>query len=166
MTNIKQRLFEAFRKDHATLGRGLYDLEMAIAKGDNPQAKALADQLDRQAGAHIAFEEADFYPALKAFLSASEVEDMYAEHADGARTLADVVTLDATTPMTSADKERMLEGVREMEHHVSECGELFGALGGISEDEMEALYARLQEWRQKAPRWSEIKDKDLASGER
>lgn len=158
MTNIKQRLFEAFRKDHAILGRGLYDLEMAISGGDVVQAKALADQLDWDVGAHIAFEEHDFYPALNAFLSTAEVEEMYAEHADGARTLARVVALDEDAPMTADVKDRLLSGVREMEHHVSECGELFGALGGVSEEEMASLYARLESWRRKAPRWSELAD--------
>ncbi|MBO6700376.1 MAG: hemerythrin domain-containing protein [Rhizobiales bacterium] len=156
MTNIKQRLFEAFRKDHAILGRGLYDMEMAISGGDAARAKALADQLDWDVGAHIAFEEYDFYPALKVFLSKAEVEKMYAEHADGARTLADVVALNADAPISTDVKDRLLSGVREMEHHVSECGELFGALGGVSEEEMESLYARLESWRRKAPRWSEL----------
>lgn len=165
MTNIKTLLFDAFREDHAVLGRGLYELETALAGGDVALAKTLATDLDQSAGAHIAFEEADFYPALKAFLSSAEVEEMYADHSNGARLLSQIDAINAETPLSGADQERLLAAVREMEQHVSECGELFGALGGLNEQEMERLYQRLENWRVKSPRWSDIEGKDLASGE-
>ncbi len=43
-----------------------------------------------------------------------------------------------------------------MARHVSECGELFGAMGGLPPEEQAALLATLEAWRAKAPRWSEI----------
>jgi len=76
-------LFAAFGEDHAILGRGFFDLAQSLRANDLEQARAAAARLDRAAGAHIAFEEENFYPALGAFLDADELQRMYDEHRVG-----------------------------------------------------------------------------------
>lgn len=154
MTQINHRLFDAFREDHAILGRGLHELRSYVVADDVHGLQAAAEKLDRAAGGHIAFEEEDFYPALKAFLSAAEVEDMYAEHADGARTISLIAELDSSRTLQAFQKQRLLERIDRMQQHVSECGELFGAMGGLDEASKDQLMNRLSYWRDHAPTWT------------
>jgi hypothetical protein len=154
MTPINHGLFDAFRADHAVLGRGLHDIRTRLAAGDAAGARSAAADLDSAVGAHIAFEEENFYPALTAFLSEEEVEDMYAEHAEGAAILKRIEALDPDAAASTADLDALIAGIERMEHHVSECGQLFGALGGLDAAAMDALLADLERWRQRAPSWS------------
>ncbi|MGP1354363.1 MAG: hemerythrin domain-containing protein [Parasphingopyxis sp.] len=154
MTPINHGLFDAFRADHAVLGRGLHALRTTLAAGDAAGAKATARDVDKAVGAHIAFEEENFYPALAAFLSQEEVEAMYAEHAEGAQILGRIDALDPDETIPAAELEALIAGVERMEYHVSECGQLFGALGGLDEAVMDSLLSDLERWRQRAPSWS------------
>lgn len=165
MTEINQQLFEAFRSDHAVLGRGLYELRSLILSGDLEALKAAADKLDQAAGAHIAFEEEDFYPALKAFLSDEEVGGMYAEHAQGAETLKAIKQLAGHEIEGPDTRDQLLEQIDEMEKHVSECGELFGAMGGLDESQKKALLRNLNRWRERAPSWTSFSRRKSAGNE-
>ena len=154
MSQVKQTLFDAFRQDHATLGRGLHRLRERLVAGDLAGIREAADRLDREAGAHIAFEEEDFYPALERFLSRSEIEDMYREHADGAALVRQAKTIERDT-FSPEQQSSLIRRVDAMEEHVSECGELFGAMGGLTPAEQDALFARLRTWRDQRPTWSD-----------
>ncbi|MFC7047818.1 hemerythrin domain-containing protein [Emcibacter nanhaiensis] len=154
--NSKQKLFDAFREDHALLGRGLHSLRERLVARDWEGARHQAQQLNREAGAHIAFEEEDFYPALKAFLDEEEVEEMYRDHKEGLRLVADV--MDAPDEDFQSD-QRASDFVTRVDHmsdHVSECGELFGAMGGLDEEDTKKLLERLEYWRKVAPSWSGV----------
>ena len=155
MSEIKAQLFAAFREDHAVFGRGLYDLGQNLRARDLAGAIAAADALDQTSGAHIAFEEHDFYPALAAFLSTEEVDELYSDHAKASRIIPDVKTLSDQALQDDATRSQLIARVEAMQHHVSECGELFGALGGLSPRQHEQLLERLSMWRKKAPRWTE-----------
>jgi hypothetical protein len=154
MTKINHGLFNAFQEDHAVLGRGLHELRSLVLAEDVQSLKAAARNLDKAAGGHIAFEEEDFYPALKAFLSADEVAGMYEEHAHGAATLTDIAELDPDRPLQTLQQQHLLDRIDEMEQHVSECGELFGAMGGLDDAAKDNLMERLQYWRKLAPTWT------------
>ena len=154
MTKINNALFNAFREDHAVLGRGLHELRSLVMSGDVAGLKTAAQNLDKAAGGHIAFEEEDFYPALKAFLSADEVAGMYDEHSHGAATLAAITELDPDMPLQASQRQHLLDRIDEMEQHVSECGELFGAMGGLDDAAKDNLMERLQYWRKLAPTWT------------
>ena len=157
MRDVTEALFEAFRQDHATLGRGLYQIAEHLRAGDLGAASAAADALDQAAGAHMAFEEEDFYPALEPFLDRAEVSELYHEHLDGQATLHELIAMGAQARPDAARGTELLKHIELMEHHVSECGELFGAMGGLDPEAQRTLLARLQSWRDKAPRWTELK---------
>lgn len=155
MTEVKERLFEAFRQDHAILGRGLYDLRQEILKGDVAAVRQAAWRLDRDAGPHIAFEERDFYPALKRFLSQAEVDEMFRDHAEGLAVLRELMALGEEDLEDEQRRAALVERIEAMEAHVSECGELFGAMGGLEPLEMERLLGDLEKWREAAPHWTD-----------
>lgn len=149
-------LFEAFRQDHAVLGRGLQEISQHLKSGDLPAAKACGERLDRTAGAHIAFEEEFFYPLLRRLIGDAEVDRLYREHSQGLSVITALAALAEGAMPSEAEQQTMLQNSELMEAHVAECGELFGAIGRIPLDEQEALYRELLALRKKAPCWSEL----------
>ena len=153
MRKAENPLFKAFSDDHALLGKGFHQLGERLRAADAAGARALAARIDQEAGPHMAFEEADFYPALKAFLDAEEVAGMYQEHADGQSLLQELLTLDDAALQDRARQQNLLQATEAMQSHIADCGALFGAMGGLSVAQQDALLQRLLHWRNKAPRW-------------
>lgn len=153
MTEIKQRLFDAFKQDHALLGSSFFVLATCLRDNDIAGARELAVKISMQAGPHIAFEEEEFYPALKRFLDQDEIDAMYLDHDKGRMLLENISRLDASVELDDAQKKQLLAEVEHFESHVSECGELFGVMGGLSDAELEHLLERLNHFRLQAPHW-------------
>lgn len=156
MNTRRSALFEAFRQDHAVLGRGLHEMSAHIRGGDLRAAKSCGARVNREAGAHIAFEELFFYPTLRRLLGDADVDRLYHEHAQGLSVVKALAKLPDDATLTEAERQAMLQDSELMEAHVAECGELFGAMGRVSIEEQEALYRELLALRQKAPRWTEF----------
>ncbi len=160
----KEKVFEAFHADHAALGQALHELRTLLAAGETKKAQLCAAKLNRTAGAHIAFEENDFYPALKHALSESEIEAMYNEHADGLSVIqgiSDAETSQLANPLVKAD---FLLRIEALQGHVAECGDLFGAMGALTEEEFKVLYGQIEYWRKQAPHWTIIAAPDTLKG--
>jgi hypothetical protein len=154
-----ESLFEAFRADHARLGRQFFDLTHLLRSDDVAGACALARRIDDGAGSHIAFEEQDFYPRLRELLDGSEVDRMYEEHRTGKETVHTLVGHDPARPLGGDLRRRLVADSTLMSNHISECGELFGAVGAIGRDEQAELLQHLLEWRRRRPRWTELTDR-------
>ncbi len=149
----KSELVRAFEEDHALLGRGFHELSTALRAADLAAARRLAAHLDQEAGAHIAFEEVVFYPRLGEILGVNEVEALQHQHTSG---LAVVDRLCRTPPdaeIAASAWREMLRQSEEMEGHIAECGELFEAMGRISDEEQTVLTDALVAWRRKRPSW-------------
>jgi len=149
-------LLEAFRRDHAVLGRGLHEISEHLRGGDLAAAKACGERVDRQAGAHIAFEEQFFYPLLRRLLGNAEVDRLYHEHGQGLSVIKALAQLPQRATLGEAERRTMLRDSEAMEAHVAGCGELFGTMGRIPLDEQKAFYRELVALRAKAPRWTEL----------
>jgi hypothetical protein len=149
-------LFEAFKEDHAVLGRGMHEISEHLRGGDLPAAKACGERVDREGGAHIAFEELFFYPALRRLLGDAEADRLYQEHGQGLSVIKALAELPEGAALSEPERRTMLRASELMEAHVAECGELFGAMGRIPLEEQKALCRELIELREKAPRWTEF----------
>ena len=156
MISIKNRLFDAFRADHAVLGRGLYSLATHIRAGEEQASREAAAQLAKDAGPHIAFEEADFYPALSGFLSQDEIDEMYADHENGRMLIKDILVMKSGALADQHYRDQLLARIEAAEAHVSECGELFGVMGGLTGETQMQLLTKLEAWREQSPSWLEI----------
>jgi len=156
MNALPSDLLEAFRHDHAALGRGLREISEHLRSGDLPAAKSCAERVDREAGAHIAFEEQFFYPALRRLLGDAEVDRLYREHGRGLAAVRALAALRETAAPGEADRRAVLQDLELMEDHVAECGELFGTMGRIPTEEQKTLHRELLALREKAPRWTEL----------
>ena len=133
-----------------------FDLSQSLRSGDLDRAKAIADELDRNAGAHVAFEERHFYPKLRTLLDDADVDRMEAEHGVGLEAIKALKGLSQDEDLTSATKAKLLQDAETMSTHIAECGELFGAIGRLDAKEQQSLFDQLLAWRERRPRWSEV----------
>ncbi len=156
MTARPSDLFEAFKEDHAVLGRGLYEIAKHLRGGAGAAAKAWGERVDREAGAHIAFEERFFYPTLRRLLGEAEADRLYYEHGRGLSVIKALAALREGAELSEAERRAMLQDAELMAGHIAECGELFGALGRIPPEEQQMLYRELLALRAQAPRWTEL----------
>ncbi len=153
---VDDALFAAFREDHAVLGRGFHDLSQSLRVRDIAAARTAADNVDKLAGAHIAFEERYFYPALVPLLGEQDVARLLHEHQAGLSVIRELLVAGDDESLTDAQWSALLERSQEMEQHIAECGELFGAMGRIEASERDALHQHLLDLRRQAPRWTEL----------
>lgn len=156
MSEVLEKLTQAFREDHAVLGRGFYDLSTCLRANDLAGAKATADELDRSAGAHIAFEEEVLYPTLRRLLSDADADRFHGEHGMGLRAVQFLASLPDGQPVPEGQLRELLADSEVMERHIAECGEVFGALGRLPDSEGIQMLTRLEELRDWAPRWTEF----------
>ena len=147
-------LFQAFQEDHALLGKGFYELSTCLRGNDLHGARTVARRLDREAGAHIAFEEECFYPAL-AKQSHMETDRLLDEHGEGLTVIRTLLELDDTEEISTEMRNGLLADSQAMEDHIAECGGLFDAIAQMTDEQQQALYEELVAWREKKPSWIE-----------
>lgn len=152
MQQQKNSLFEAFHADHAVLGRGFHELSQSLRGNDLSAAQRVAQRIDADAGAHIAFEEEHFYKALLPLLGAAEVEKMYREHEHGLEVMQAVMRADSLDEQQAAE---LLNKSQAMEEHIAECGDLFAAMGRIPAEQQAELHRHLLKWRDSNPHWTD-----------
>ena len=168
MTSIKDDLIAMFHADHRDLGTRLHHLALRLRDRDLAGARESALALDEAAGAHIAFEEQDFYPLLRESLGDDTVERLFSDHRRG---LNAVVRLADSAPDATLSDDTwaaLLADIEAMETHIAECGELFATIAAMPESELSTLLARLKDWRRSQPRWRDLspdRDPDPASGQ-
>jgi hypothetical protein len=150
----KDNLFTCFREDHKVLGSGFHQLSTYLRTGDTSGACAVAQHLDEVAGAHIAFEETEFYPRLVPFFGRDEAERMRDEHQQGLSVIQALVNRSAAEPLDRGTCNRLLEQAETMEAHIADCAELFEVMGRIPAGEQHVLHQKLLAWRQRHPKWT------------
>lgn len=156
MNPAKTSLFEAFHADHATLGRGFHELSQSIRGNDFALARSIAERIDSEAGAHIAFEEKHFYVALIPMLGKEQVGKMLDEHAGGFEVVRALLSDRSRTEWDEKTRAQLLQQSEAMETHIAECGDLFAAMGRIPAEEQATLLGHLLRWRRSKPRWSDV----------
>lgn len=135
-----------------------------LRAGDLPAARERAERLDREAGAHMAFEEQHFYPALRGLIGDTEVDRLHGEHEQGLEVVRALRALPEGGSLEPNQRRALLARSELMESHVAECGELFGTMGRIPPGEREDLYRRLLALRRASPRWTDLSSAGGAGG--
>jgi hypothetical protein len=150
----KDNLFTCFREDHKVLGSGFHQLSSHLRAGNAAAACAVAHHLDEAAGAHIAFEETEFYPRLAPLFGQDEADRMRKEHQQGLAVIQALVQQPPAEPLDRGTCDRLLEDSEAMESHIAGCGELFEAMGRIPAEEQRVLHQKLLAWRERQPKWT------------
>ena len=159
MIEIKKKLFAAFSEDHAILGNGFHILAVQLREGNIEAIKLAANKLDQNAGAHIAFEEFDFYPQLKLLDPDIDIDEMYESHTVGLSVIKDIADLKINSDDSAVPeefKQEQLHKINRMENHVAECGELFSIMDTLDTESQTNLYLKLLDWREQKPKWTRL----------
>lgn len=144
---VRTTLIDEFMVDHRALAEGLRRLIAAIESGDGDLARAEADRIDRNSGAHIAFEESDLYPAIGAEPS------MYEDHREG---LTLVRAMQETSGEIAPSRTRgLIDEAEGMLEHMEDCGVLLFRVRTLTPLAQSRLEDRLLAWRDQSPRWTE-----------
>jgi hypothetical protein len=145
---FRTTLVDEFMIDHRALAEGIKRLIEALRTGRTEDARFEAVRIDRVSGCHIAFEEADLYPAIGAEPS------MYEEHRAGRAMLQTV--LDADETFTGADRLDLISQADDMLDHMEDCGVLLHRVRTLAPLVQSELEDRLLAWRETAPKWTEL----------
>jgi len=156
MSDMNQDLIRAFHEDHAVLGGGFGNLAAALRAGNLGEAVKLARAINEKAGAHIAFEEDDFYPQLRKLLGEPEIDEFYLEHQSGFEVVRQLMSLKEGEAIRPAVARDLLSEAERMEQHIADCGELFQAMASLSAEAQTELLKRLYYWRAQRPSWQEV----------
>jgi hypothetical protein len=151
-------LKEAFIRDHRIMTRGFWRLRQALDKGDWPEARSVAEQIDHEVGPHIEFEEQVYYPLLKPIIGAHTVEQFYQEHRTGRRLIEDIL-IAGTEPPDEATRAGLSDRCGKMLAHAQSCGTLISHLGALPVEEQESLQFRLEEIRERGQPWRELAER-------
>lgn len=149
-------LRDAFISDHQAMIRGFRDLRDALERHDDSAAAAIADRLDRSAGAHIEFEERDYYPVLREWLGRDRVEEMYDEHGTGFAAILALAFRPASMGVSSGERARLMENVDVALDHAVACGAALAYLDELDEPRQQKLLDALYAARERGHRWSEL----------
>jgi glutamine amidotransferase len=141
-------LIDEFMIDHRALAEGLQRLIEVIESGNLPAAKREAERIDRISGAHIAFEEAELYPAIGAEAS------MYDDHREGLAVLRQVTMMEGDLP--TGVRRRLVREAEGMLDHMEDCGVLLFRVQALAPIVQSRLEDRLFSWRTRSPRWTEL----------
>jgi hypothetical protein len=146
-------LVRAFIADHRAFTRELVALKSALEARDWRAARRLADEVDRLAGPHIAFEEEELYPVLARILGDAFAAELYDEHATGCSLIHALHDL-VNCPDERAAAELARRAGTMLDHTVR-CGSLLSYLNVLDEAEHARLLERLETHRARGVRWSD-----------
>ena len=147
-------LAEAFLEDHQHLTRGLSGTLTALEEGDLATAISTANELDRQAGPHIRFEEEFFYPEVARSRGSGYVSQLFREHDAGRRAVLALVDHSPGRQLTQDEESRIRAGLREALDHAVSCGTLLSHVTTLDGQKQERLLKTLLRLRNEGGRWT------------
>lgn len=150
-----ENLADEFVRDHKDTTRALVSLQSALAGGTDDAVRSAAEQLDRIAGPHIAFEEAVLYPLVAESRGESFEQELLDEHDEVLQALREIN--DSPSPMSAdeATRKKWLAQLRTGLDHVETCGTLLSHLTALPDERRAHLLSELLRLRAEGPRWTE-----------
>ena len=149
-------LHQAFLADHQALMQGLAHLRECVAAGDVRQALALAEEIDRSAGPHIAFEEQCLLPAMEREFGAKFVAHLSGEHAVGQAAIGALRHHPPGNPFTPERKHAIVQQIDAALDHAFSIGTLLSHLDTLPRASQAGLQQCVESQRRRGPRWTEL----------
>ncbi len=144
----------AFLEDHRAMTRGFKRALDAVEANRMDDAVRAADDVDRVAGAHIAFEETVLYPRLREIVGDTYVDQLFDEHGEGRKAIASLLEArDGAADESAVDRGQVVAQLQTALDHAVTCGTLLSHVDAFSSAEQESMLARLLALRAGAPRW-------------
>lgn len=145
-----------FLADHRRMIKGLERVREAVDANRPADAHAIADEVDRVAGPHIAFEEEVLYPSLRRILGDRDVSRLYEEHGEGEDVIRDLVRRTDPRPFGREERQRALDHIAVMQDHALTCGTLLSHVEQMDDVAQAEMLDRLLELRANPVRWTEL----------
>ena len=161
----RNSLQDAFVEDHRKMTMGFYRLRQSLESGEWSEARRLAEEIDRDVGSHIEFEETLYYPRLRRVIGAENINRMYEEHTIGLGLIREIEALGPDAPEKDVCL-RLADRCRQMLDHAQSCGTLISHLCDLPEEEQADLLAELRDIRRRGTRWTEFAGTAEAAGPR
>lgn len=162
--DVESPLAREFLVDHQALTRGLASLRDAIASTDIPNARLIADRLDRSAGGHMEFEERVLYPRVAQTVGSEYVDRLYAEHRIGRDAVLQILSLRDSEPLPADEQSALLAKLETVGEHVLSCGTLLSHLTALDAQSQQRMLDRLNEYRREGVRWTEMPEAGNSEG--
>jgi len=153
----KNPLAKAFLEDHKHLIQGFSRLLQALKENDVSKASQIADDIDRQAGPHIEFEEEFFYPILQQARGREYVSQLYQEHGAGLHAVKSL--RDAKGDLGTDETEALLADAQTALDHAVSCGSLLSHVTTLGDQQQAELLEKLLGLRKQGRRWTEFSPK-------
>lgn len=156
-TSAQTPLVKSFIDDHKAMMRLLRDVSVALNEDDVAQAKMLAEELNRLAGPHIAFEETVLYPLIDDQTGDRPfVENLYAEHQEILEAISQLADGELSPQKLEAVRAAFQSGLDHAEH----CGTLISRLSSMSEADQQDAQDELDELRERNITWTQLRKGD------
>ena len=150
----KSPLIAEFLKDHQQFSRLLFQIIKLLEAGQISEARTRADELDRLAGPHIAFEEAELYPRLQILGERNAKEEMLVEqHHDALHALKQLVDLENPD---GDQLESVKAGFNDALKHAEHCGSLISLMTQLNHQEQSESLKSLLDFPAQGQRWTEL----------
>ena len=149
-------LERAFVEDHRRLTRGFARLLEALQQEDDERAVQIADELDRQAGPHIEFEEHVLYPHVAETRGEQFVGRLYREHRTAFEAVRFLLERREHPQLTPEERAKLKEQVQTGLEHAISCGTLLSHLTVLDADRQAELLKQLEAYRRRGHRWLEV----------
>lgn len=146
-------LVREFLSDHQKMSKLLLHTLVSLEEENLEAATASAKALDRIAGGHIAFEEAEIYPRISGEeIMTQTTRDLYAEHREALTALKKL--LDNPKPNQTTKRE-ILRGLRTGVHHAERCEALADLLAALPMPEQNESLKKLRGFREQGRKWTD-----------
>lgn len=156
VTRQKKNLMNEFLRDHHRLTRILSDVIRHLEGGDVSSARSLAQELNRIAGPHIAFEESVLYPAVRLAVGESFERKLLAEHDNARMGLVHLISAEPIRLAKPEFREKIVTALRSGMKHAESCGTLVSHLEQLSETQQQQALTKLNELKKAGKCWSEL----------
>lgn len=144
MSHIVTQLEREFALDHRNLTRGFAEIIAALRREDKEEAVRLALILNREGGAHIAFEESILYPKVAESRGKDYVAKLYNEHQIAIEALRDLIENSHQGPVSEAKMQELITKLQTGLEHAVSCGTLLSHLTVLDEKTQRQLLDELR----------------------
>lgn len=156
MVGVWDLLCAGFVDDNRRLSEMLRQVIGALQQGDGQAAKALAEQLDRDFGPHIEFQERYLYPEVERRDGEARATRLYDGNVQMIAVLIQLQQIGLTPTCSSILADRWLANICTGLEQVLACEPMLDYLRRLDTTRHGYLLKRRQALREKRRRWSQL----------
>lgn len=156
MMSVWDSLQANLLRGHRQLAEGLSGTIAVLERGDFGTAAKLADELDRDAGPHVEFQERYLFPVVEEQQGEAIAVKLYDELGSVVATLMELQRLSSGLSPSATMKRRWLRSLRRGLRHLRRTRPMFACLAEQPIRRKAELLRRHERLRRRPHRWSQL----------